>query len=520
MVDSDENRACEDAAAYYHDFLFDSGDPSLPRSVTDHIKQCRHCLAEIARLEQILAEAEEGASQADDELISRLQRHFEYIGDEVGCRQVKPLLPTLLLPSVRIRIPTPVTVHVDHCAECIRDLAALKGLGLDEEQLIRLSRLYEDCLADDSRTCLAAVYERRQELLDLRHRDGSSDSVSCDRGLSMADLFDYAVPYEGAGANGAGGSGRDEEVATHVRSCPACLEKLQILYQVVLGTIDRADTNVVTVYTASPVGRGASEPSEQAYAAHPIEVQVADIGPATAGPSRSATGARAILARSVAGGILRPVVKTAFLAAAMIPLAVVFWVSTRSASGLSVRHVSNIVADAPVVHVVTYHGLEAEPTQEVWYSSGRQTVVYEDSAGRAVYDLAERRKYASGPVLTPLRRVDARPGEFRRIRRMMQYRLGLDLRSLDAGLERLDDGSVTDGADEVYELCWEEMDSRGRPVPRRWRVFVDPATRRPRKTEYYVRLTPDSGWELDTTRHFAYPSEMEVADRIGELLEP
>ena len=157
MAASDGNRACEDAAAYYHDFLLDPGDPSLPRSVTDHIEQCEHCRGQVARLAEVLAEAEgrdeSFVSEADNALVAELQRHFDHIGDRVGCAQVKPLLPTLLLSSLQIRIPTPVTVHVDHCPECAGDLAVLGELGLDDEQLVRLGRIYEDCLAGASRTC-------------------------------------------------------------------------------------------------------------------------------------------------------------------------------------------------------------------------------------------------------------------------------------------------------------------------------------------------------------------------------
>jgi hypothetical protein len=46
------------------------------------------------------------------------------------------------MPSAQIRIPTPITVHLDHCPECADDLKALRNLGLTAEQLERLERLY------------------------------------------------------------------------------------------------------------------------------------------------------------------------------------------------------------------------------------------------------------------------------------------------------------------------------------------------------------------------------------------
>ena len=47
-----------------------------------------------------------------------------------------------LQPSLKVRIPTPITVHVDQCPQCAKDLHVLRELALDEEQLDRLSWLY------------------------------------------------------------------------------------------------------------------------------------------------------------------------------------------------------------------------------------------------------------------------------------------------------------------------------------------------------------------------------------------
>ncbi len=54
-----------------------------------------------------------------------------------------PFLPGLATSCLDLRIPTPITVHVDHCPQCAADLAALKGLGLSDEQLGSVGRLYE-----------------------------------------------------------------------------------------------------------------------------------------------------------------------------------------------------------------------------------------------------------------------------------------------------------------------------------------------------------------------------------------
>jgi hypothetical protein len=543
MAASDGHRACEDAAAYYHDFLLDPGDPSLPRSVAEHIERCAHCRGQVERLGELLAEAERECQpcglEADRRLLAELQRHFEHVGDRIGCEQTKPLLPSLLLASLQIRIPTPVTVHVDHCGECIRDLAALKGLALDDEQLVRLSRLYHECSGDDSRTCEQvrpamtvlgsvslegldpeisrhlcvcrtcrdAVYERRQEWLDRQRRAGLGTAGGCRRDVSMAAVFDYVVPYGRAVRSDA----RDS-LKAHLRSCPQCLEKLQTLHRAVYGVIERPDSKVITTYAAMPAGREASEPVESVYAGHPITIEVSGLGP------EPVVGT--VRRRSTSNRELRPLIRTAFLAAAMIPLAVVFWMSTRSASGLSVRQISDTIADAPAAYIKTIHTYQAEPTQEVWVSSARQTIVRQTPQGKMVYDLANRRKFFIGAGRTTVQRVEYEAGEFRRCQRMMRDRLEFDMASLDAQLVRLDqDSGASEGA-EVYELTWTTMDSRRAPVPRRWSVFIDPVTRRPQRTEFCSKLTPEGPWELETVKLFTYPDPSEIDEIVEALLTP
>lgn len=149
-------------------------------------------------------------SKMDQDLIDTLDSHFRCLGEPVTCSRVKPCLPGLLLPSVQLRIPTPITVHIDQCRECAADLGALRGLALDAGQLARLQGLYSQrpenrpllCCRARSRirefvagaweriddkvldhlctcpSCRAEVYACRQRLLEeglaVRRRPGRS----------------------------------------------------------------------------------------------------------------------------------------------------------------------------------------------------------------------------------------------------------------------------------------------------------------------------------------------------------
>lgn len=549
MLDFD-GQACEEAAGYYHDFLLDPGDVSIPRLVAEHIGRCGHCREQVRCLGEMLAETEgangPGQREADKDLITELARHFEHIGDELGCEQVKPLLPSLLLGPLRIRIPTPVTVHVDHCLECRRDLAALGALALDEAQLTQLSRLYEKGLGEGPRvcpgdpsqatilgsmslegvdiafiehvclcpTCRGRVYEHRQEQLDRQRREGRDVGEHCGRELSMAELFEYVVPCGPSQTDGKRAGRESEDVGDHVWSCPRCLEQLQVLHRVVYGVLDRADSEVVTVYRTQADGHVEPEPAGGLYAGHPIDVQVAGAELEPAVPSgRAGAGVRASLRRAVGSPTLRPVFRTAFLAAAMIPLAIVFWASTHSASGLSVGQISDIVANAPAVHIETFYSILPEPLEDIWISD--EIVIWKGPGRHTVYDLAKRRKaevgFGSSGTWTAAGNSELDP-----IRRAVNDRLAIAGRRAKLHLVAGDDVSMTDGDNEVYEVIWHDRDSRGTPVYRRQMVSLDPATKRPRMIRFSTQI--DGAWELGATTRVTYPDPSEIAERAEALL--
>ena len=147
MILSNYNSLCKDSENYYYDFLCSDRRGLVPESIIDHIKQCVHCQRTIERLELMLSQAdakEPEQSQADNTIAAMLQLHFSYIDKHVTCETVKPFLPTLLEPALKIKIPTPITAHLDNCRLCSEDLGTIQNLNLTREQLNRLSQLFAD----------------------------------------------------------------------------------------------------------------------------------------------------------------------------------------------------------------------------------------------------------------------------------------------------------------------------------------------------------------------------------------
>jgi hypothetical protein len=239
----------------------------------------------------------------------------------VTCSRVKPFLPGLLLPEVQVRIPTPITVHLDHCPECTEDLEALRDLGLSPEQLERLERLYHGPAAQDRRLCRKArsriaafvcgslagieaelldhlactrcrsrVYRSRQKLLE-KEANGESQALGADDDIAAAEIFDYAVPY------GRTDGGAQPVGDTPMQTGRACLKKIQELDETIYGIAERTDSGIATVYktvetdaqpqraTAS-VAEGTDAPGIaqsycDPYPGYPIHVQVIEPAPAS-----------------------------------------------------------------------------------------------------------------------------------------------------------------------------------------------------------------------------------------------
>jgi hypothetical protein len=71
---------------------------------------------------------------------------------------------------------------------------------------------------------------------------------------------------------------------------------------------------------------------------------------------------------------------------------------------------------------------------------------------------------------------------------------------------------------DIYETTWA---ARAGDLSLRngWRIYVDPATGLPQRTEFYRKRSGDAQWELLTTTVVTYPTDQEM-DRSIEALFP
>ena len=539
----------QDAAEYY-DELATPREADVPDSIVRHVCECPVCRARIRRLRETVAgtagEASLHQGHMDRDIIEILNLHFRCLGEPVTCSRTKPFLPGLLIPSRRIRIPTPITVHVDHCPPCAKDLRALRELALEPEQLERLGRLYaaksagkslpcrqarlktpafaaaslegiEDRLRNHlctCRQCRALVYQYRQSLLSRELSQDAGAGTECLGNVSMADVFDYVVAYD-LPAEGPKEAGSPKRPAgAHVRTCRRCLEQIQTLHRTAYRIAERPDSGIVTTFQTAAQARR-TPASDDLYPDYPVAVQVSRHQAEPAAAPRRWPTAAAALRRTVASPRVKPLLKAALVAAAVIPLTVLF-LTTPGASGISLAQVVHAFQKAENVHVARFYAPTGELTQELWISRSMNLVVTREGQERVLYDLGARKKHVYPASEAAAEVAELSERQYANARWLIDVSLGFTLNEVPAGARwaRADDNAA-EGA-EVYELTYTLEDATGRSSFRKRRITVDPLTALPREIQNFSRRSAQEGWSYESKREFRYLTEDDITALLDE----
>lgn len=529
MSDWVESESHQEVSEHFDDVAVQQ-DADVPESVSSHVRQCPFCRGRTVRLKEAVLGTQ---SQGDDRrtpmkrsVIDTLDSHFRCLDEQVTCSRARPFLPGMLEPSLRVRIPTPITVHVDQCPHCAGDLQVLRDLALGSEQLQRLHRLYEhkpaggllSCRRARTRIsafvrgaregidgailnhlstcprCRAEVYAHRQAI--LQKLAGASDDCPCD--ATAAGLFDHVVPCEGTF------HGDEPPGVSHVATCRKCLETIQAVHRAVYGIAERPESGVATVYRTVEEGRTLPSRPGSRYAEYPIAVEVVHRGPRPRTARR-----RTVLKHATFSSRVRRVLATAVAAAAMISLAALFHY-TRSASGVTLGKVSGAFGQARNVRVVGFNPYTDQVTYELWISRDLNLEYIVTAQGGIVYDLGRKEKRAvdSGTV-APVGDI-----ELANVKQMADGILGFTLAGVpgDARWDRVDGG----GGREVYELTWMKQTQGGRGIGVKYEVLVDKSTLLPEMLRVFHRESMETGWESQSVTVLEYLTEAEMTSMLAD----
>ena len=508
MRADDSQRLCQEARLSYYDLL-GADEVAVPESVRRHVATCPACQEQLRRLRDALSESEKSSNppgSRKDETIEALTQQFQLLKDCVTCSRAKPFLPKLVLASPQLRIPTPVTVHVEYCPRCVEDLAALRQMNLTRDQLDRLGRLFE--------------LGRGEGVPPLPFCGGSAPpaeetQMACQE-VSTADLFDLVVPPGAAPAEADPPSERQSVIAAHVRACPVCQGGAQILQRTLAGMIQRDDSETATIYCLENDAENAQGQAGDPFQ-YPVSVQVLQGGSGSAADPSDAPTVQRVGPRKLGSFSAGRLARVAAIAVASIALALLLRTTVLTASGTLAGDVLKAFAKAENVRVVVTNPM-AGVVEEFWLARRSGRLVHKTARECVLFDLAHNRKRLIEPPAgtSVTARLDA--AEHNRVRAIVATGLveALERLSPDTKLDQpTDDTSAGTGENlDVYEIPPLSATS---PLSRRYLAYIDPATRLPQRTELYQQRPRQSQWYLVTTTVFTYPTDQETNEAIQAL---
>ncbi len=539
MITPNHNSLCREANLYYYDFLHDECRELIPESILNHIEQCQRCQEQVNQLKVVLSQTdgiEPEQRQVNSAITTMLKLHFAYIGKRVTCETVRPFLPGLLDPALKIRKPTPITAHLDNCRQCAEDLEVIQRLNLDHKQLCRLSQLFADKPGEDNISCSQtkaaiiavvfmsfhqtsaavlkhfctcpncrkALYQYREIVrTDLLHNEKDPKEFPCEK-VSATDIFDYAVPYGLDPANDQYAKFR-KSLTSHLRSCPTCLAKIQQLHDTVYGIAERAESEVVTIYHIDESAKTqAIGESDDLYAGFPIRVEIANrkdkVDVEQPVPTIDFTTA---LKRKVSAMNLKPLLKAGIAVAAVILIGFALLLNTPTTKAVTIDQIYKAIEKVKNVYISSFVPGKAEPIQEKWVS--RTLNIYMTKTGKesVLWDIPNRTRKTKHVDTDVTKTTPLTDDSIANVERKMSGSLGLmpfyDISEIpeDAEWSRVDHENleVAEGI-EIYDLRWAERKYGGSDVFKKWRFFIDPKTNLPQKNEIYRKSSADSEYNL------------------------
>jgi hypothetical protein len=559
MIAPNLNSLCNEAEPYYYDFLSQENQKLIPEPVINHIKQCQHCQSQVCELKSVLCQYENVGpekSQANAASTTMLKLHFAYIGKNVTCETVRPFLTTLLDPALEIRIPTPITVHMDHCQQCAHDLETIRSLNLTRKQLCRLSRLFVAKPAEDGVSCLEAhsaimafvslafsetteevlnhlctcyychkvLYQYRETVLtDYLREKGGQKNPLCNQ-IPVADIFDYVVPYGLDPAHDPYCKFRTS-LTSHLRSCPVCLARMQQLHDTVYGIVERAESEIVTVYHVNESARVASQ-SDELYGGFPITVDVLNPQCETkAAAPIPMTGLVNVPKEEIPKPKRKSLVKAGFVAAAAVIIVAALLVPNLStAKAVTIDQIYKAIEKIQNVYITSFAPDKKEPIQELWVSRTLNICMTKSEQQSVFWDIANKvrktKQMGTDSIETTLLSDNLISGVEKRISGSLGLMPFYDISDVppEAEWNQVTDNDLqaTTQGIEVYDLIWTEKAYDGSTIFKKWRFFTSPETSLPHRIEVYQKLATLDKYTLHSIVVVKYLNEGEIKSVIQD----
>jgi hypothetical protein len=452
-------------------------------------------------------------SRKDSAISTLLRLHFEYIDEPIKCDTVKPFLASLADPVLQIRIPTPITTHLNKCKACRDDLLTLLDLHLPHKYLCRLGHVLADKPVEDEFSCSQAhaaipavvsmaIHETDAEILKhlctcshcrkqlYLHRENIrkelllngafQNGFPCDS-VSAADIYDYCLPY---GIDPADDEDIElrESLSSHLRICPKCLAKMQELHRTISNIAERAESGVITIYDID---------ESESYAGLPIGSEMAAVEDNLHIEQPKTINLAARLKEKVTALNMKPLLKAGLVAAAVIAIVFALLPNAPTVTAVTLDQVYRAVEKVRNVYIAKFGSDKAEPTQEMWVSRTLNIyMITNTSEGLVLLDIDKKHKRTKQPGRASTELKMLSDDDCTQIETKIAGYLDL------LPVENINADWIRKENSEVYELTWIDKSHGGSPVFRMRRYFVDPETSLPSKVEFHQKLSAEDDYTL------------------------
>ena len=559
MIAHNRNSICEEARLYYYDYICDESNDNIPSGIFDHIDDCCHCKAEADTLKMQLTSDQHNTSMDSEArhfaVIGHLKHHFAYAGHLVTCSTAKLFLPGLSDPSLEIKVPTPITVHIDKCEQCREDLGTIRQAGFAHKQLCRLAQLFAEKSAVNGNMCIEAKKEIetiaimtfggisaevlrhicvcsdcREALYNAReHRckdlvcESDKSDISCEA-VSDADIFDYVFPY-GIDPDKDEYAMFRKSLTCHLANCTKCLGKMQILHNAIYGILGRQESGISTCVNMDVSFQGIEiGDNMDAYADWPFEVQVNDQPDKnekinankiniTTSPNTAHTSWKINLKR-----FAKPIA-----AAAVIVLAISIFFNASVAEAIDLDQVYKALRKTINIHMTTYTHGTTELVNERWIARELNLMVAKSSTEWVLWDVGEKSMRSKDVSQQTVKTTAIQKDALTKIKQIIAMPVGLSPFDNTQKIPRTAEwhkspylpDSILDEGIATYDLTWASISSHGVSVYNKLRCYIESDTKLPKKIEVWQKLT-DKKYKLINTLEFDYPTENNIQSVIKE----
>lgn len=464
-----------------------------------------------------------------------LDLNFAYTDSIVDCDTAKRFLPILADQDLSINIPTPITVHLEHCPECQKDLKTLVNFDLRKDQLYVLSQIFTELSCNTTKYCddietdisffakmefslisqdvlkqICLSKTHRQKVFSIRSvmldKIEKRDKPGCD--ISYNSLFDICFPYSRKPMDFPGQSETD---LLHIKSCHLCLSNAQELFGKLGKICDRKNSGITTRLSLKKDIEIESFASDD-YKDWPVEVEVFNEKPENIRPSNPNTTNKNIKFKKYFARNTKPI---SIAAGFLLIFGILF--NINSASAISLREV--IIALENVKSLcLTSNDQNGEFIQTTLMSRPRNILILDSEKQTVLFDLNSNIRTIRSNITHEKQILEITPEIKKRVNDNLDANWGIIPKEVtNSSWENITKKiEQVPAYFEVYELQYKDAKNDG--VKWTDRVWIDVRTKLPHKIKVYLQLNPDSQAKLTNIFHFEYEqAEHKINSFIEEL---